>query len=733
MSAAPNPFPAYPVATLSPHGEEPSELTVTTPGIAKAERLIDAYVEQFADEGSAAGVNVAIRGEFGTGKTHLLAHVERHGRLRSGEIGRDIGAVILGAMESDPVAWYRAMVGPRVGRLNLEGLATALYARVATIVAGRAPLTAAAARPLEEDPASVHALLEDQLLSSSSVDRELISTLERIAPDARRSVLAAIEGLISKPGSSLRWLEGERLSEREAVASGLSESLESDQEAADVLVVLAAIHRELGRPFMLVVDELEHLVHFDQGQESKTNVTWLKRLLERLEREGAAVFVAGHTSAWVGHPDFLERFSPNGAIELEPLSIEDVVRVVARFARGATSFTEADAALVDRSCEGNIRRTLGMLHLLYERSDGFNAPIPEQAVAEVAAAATHQVDPEQAIDDLGHVLRGLGLRVSRRAAISDLTFDLVAYRDDLPVLIVESKHALFGRKQQEQAQRFVDKLRVVNRRSPSCVGIFASSGVVDPGLLEIDLSAAQVHWFDLTRPDFVASVQRTVEPVLRTAPSPEAGSDRDAALSTVVEEIQAVKDAQAADYARLEDRLTKPAGAPSNLEFRAPARSDTQDERRAIFEELSRRPSALRQFGLIRGSRLLMAVVFFVIGISLITQASPLAESFVGYGSFTGVRVLLFVCGAVTLVVSVAFLAREFMLIDRFFAFKRERLRDLYVLEAPIETLIETSRIADYALNGFGPYGAIEQTALRLERAGLVPEHALGEIDVDSG
>jgi len=725
MSRA-NPFPAYPVATLLPANDDQDRMTVNTAGIEKSERLLRSFLSGPESPGS-QGLLVAVKGDFGTGKTHLLTHAENQLKARADERGSAAGVVVAGAMESRPVAWYRAMLGPRIGRLELEELSTDLYAQAAVTVARRAPLSAGLATRLELDPAAVHPLVSDELLSSSSVDRELIAILERIVPDAPQVRRAAL-GLIEAPASGRRWFEGERLSQREAVACGLTQAIATDEEAADVVIALAAIHRQLGRPFMLVIDELEHFARLDEARSGKSNLTWLKRLLERLEKEGACVFVAGHTSAWNGHPDFLERFSLGSAIELEPLTAEDVIHVVERFAPGRRRFAETDARLVNTFCGGNIRRTLGLLHALYDRSEGFEVPITEGMLAEVAATSTRVVDPEQALDDLGRALEQDGMRISRRAALHDLTFDLVAYQSDCPVLVIEAKHALFGRKQQDQAQRFVDKLRIVNQDSPTCIGVFASSGAFDPELLKVGSQAARVFWFDLNRPDFVANVMTTIGPALHEPMPPDAataGSDRDDALTALADEIQMIKESQASDYARLEDQLAAPGGSDSELQFRSPAMTDTHDERRAIFEDLSAYPPLRRQLALISGPALMLMTLGLGLGLALLltsifgdslfreTEEGESAQAFIAIG------------GVILLLATVLLAARQLLLLDRYFAFKRERLRDIYVLERPIQLLIETSRAIDEALYARGPRLAIGSAVELLEERELVADHRL--------
>jgi hypothetical protein len=726
MIDEPNPFPDYPVASLESAAAEDPGPTVETPAIAQAKALVDRYIERFDSDGDRRGLNASVRGEFGAGKTHLLGYAERC--LRDASRERDVvpGIIAVSAMETTPGEWYRAAIGPQIGALHLERVVLELYAEAATVVARSAPLTAAAASYLEEDPASAQALVEQDLLNSTSIELELSAILERIAPGVGREVRGGIEGLLSEPRPSLRWLEGEDLSDREAIATGLREALASDRLAADAIVAIAAIHSSLGRPFLLLVDEFEHLVRFDERAGGKPNMTWFKRLLERLERAGAMVFVAGHLSTWEGHPDYLDRFSPDAAIEMAPLDGADVMRIVDHFEKnGRGAFTLENAELVSQCARGNIRHVLGILKQLHDRSEGFASDLSGEAISAVSVESANRLDPEKAVDELARSLSQIGLRVSHNAAVSAVSFDLVAHGKQGPAVVVEVKHALYGKKQQEQAQRFIDKLRVVNREAPGCLGVFVSEGGLDASLLAIDPSEARIFWFDLTQTDFAEEARRVLEPALAAEPNAPAdqpaATERDAALSALADEIQAVKDAQAAAYEELADRLSTAAPEGSELTFNPPSQEETHDERRRFFEELSQRPPLIGQLALIPGLTWLLVSLLVALGIGSIALASPIASaSATSSSSYALTRVLMYLGGAVAVIASIFVVVRQLLLLNRFYVAKEGRLRDIYVLEFPIEELIETNQIIDNCLDRYGPrYGLLEVTKALDNRAAV--------------
>lgn len=712
-----NPFPNYPVAGLDAGEDDELRLTVRTPGILRAEELVTEYVRGFGEDMLPRGLNASVRGEFGSGKTHLLSYVAGYAR---GECrGRDLEPAVLSAsaMEASPVDWYRAAVGPQLAALDLERLVFDLYVEAAKVVAGGAPLTAGAVAHIEEDPLEVRTLIRRDLLNATSVEREMLSMLDRALPEVAPEIRTALEGLLSESKPCIRWLEGRDLSERESSVTGLPRALDSDRLAADAIVAIAAVHSHLGRPFLLLVDELEHFVRFDEGSGRKADVTWLKRLLERLEGCAAATFVAGHSTAWEGHPDYLDRFTPEATVLLEPLSAEQVMEMVDRLSGDRGSFGPETGQAVADAAAGSIRGAISILYRLYEESEGFAGPLDAGAVAAAADAATdRRRDPEQALWRLSSMLASLGLLTAHDTEAAGAPFDLVAYADGNPAVVVEVRHALFGKQQQEQAQRFVDKLRLVNREAPSCLGVFVAEGSLDSGLSAIDASAARVFWFDLTSDRFVEEAREALAPVLEEegeAPlAPQSAAGREDALTGVVDEIQAVKQTQAPAYEELEERLSQAAPQASELSFRPPAKDETHDLRRAIFEDLSKRPTAIQRLSLIPGSILLSALLLLVLGIGAIVQATTLAEAIAtSPQDYNTLQVVFFLGGAVAIVVALYGLIRQFLLQDRFYAFKEERLRDIYVLERPLESLIDLNREFDQALDRRGPRYAMLEAA----------------------
>lgn len=704
MTAPANVFPDYPVAAFE--GREPDyELaTIETQPIIKATTIAEAYLAALRGGGETASNVVPVKGEFGSGKTHLLGHVATRVRLAPRS-----SVVTVATMETDPVDWYRSAVGPALERLPLAELVSGAYAEAAKTVAGRAPLTAAAVDQIAADPEIAKALVQRQLLNPTAVDGAFQELLERTCSGMSSDVVKALSQLVWEPRAPLRWLGGDELSEREQASAGLTRAIASDHAAADAIAAVAALHSRLGRPFALLIDELEHLARFDESTGTKRNITWMKRLLERLARTHVLVFVAGHTSVWTGQRDYLDRFSPTTAIELHPLKAQDVHTVALWFTGNVGTFGEEHAARVAEISEGNMRRVLTILKGLFTVSDGFRLPITDAAIVDVAQAVSRKIDPETALERLETMLTSaFGLRVRRETAVvPGIVFDLVAYDGGDPVVVVELKHATFAQRQHEQAQRFIDRIRVIAERAPRCIGCFIAEGSLDDALLSVvQPDAGHVFWFDLTRDDVVSQVRSMLEVELPrragAAGNGDEAAERDAALRGVLEEIQTIKHEQASAYEDLRVRLAEQRSVDDGrLSVRVPEEDEFRERRRKLYEELSAPPTIWRRLALLFDIRSIGFVSILAIGIFLLAAAGTLLDALdlrksAWNAFFNGF-------GALFVSLAVLQIGRVLLAIERFYTFKRETLRDVYVRDLPLDALIDVNRTLERCLDRYGP------------------------------
>jgi hypothetical protein len=524
-----NPFPDYPVVRLQDDAGEVARRTVLTPPIAEARQRVDEYAAGWAAAGTATPprrqpVVVGVRGDYGSGKTHLLLDAAARAEERLRPAYPAVRVLRVAAAEADPVAWFRAAVGPglkalapwpRAGASDptppegsyLQDLLVALYARAGEQVARQAKLTEAVDEKLKAEPRAIFKLVRDDLLNATAVEEALQKRLREVCRQAGEDVRRALAGLLWQPTAdlALRWLAGEALPAADLAVLHLGAPLAAEADAAGVLVAVAALHAELGLPFGLMIDEIEQLTRYDDARGGKRNATWLKRLLEALAGYPVMVFLAGHTSAWEGHEDFIQRLSPGALIDMRALSGEDVLTLLLRPRVPRGVFHEAEAAALAEAGRGNIRVILSLCRLLFEDSNGFDHLLTAEQVRAAAERLQRRLTLDEAARRFAGLLGDLGLAVRERATLGRLPFDLAGYRDGRPALVADFRHALTQSHFADAARQFAAKLAEVRGAEPQLLGCLVADGNVDADVAEVrsalrDEAGRRILIVDLNRP-----------------------------------------------------------------------------------------------------------------------------------------------------------------------------------------------------------------------------------------
>ncbi len=205
-----NPFPVYPVSSLADIAATIEQSTVETGAIRVVKSAVDRHVAGFTASRNSSGPDnqpptiITVRGDYGTGKTHLLLYARS--RFEQMSQGRSV-VVAAAATESDYVQWFSNALGPALRRLRLGALVTELLAAAAKEVALRTRLTAHHAATIAEDPAAVFPLLRHGTLAQTEVERAFLRRIEQTCPSGSahlRKVLLALPW--AELGSSCRAL-----------------------------------------------------------------------------------------------------------------------------------------------------------------------------------------------------------------------------------------------------------------------------------------------------------------------------------------------------------------------------------------------------------------------------------------------------------------------------------------------------------------------------------------------
>ncbi|HLF12563.1 MAG TPA: hypothetical protein VJA26_15280, partial [Gammaproteobacteria bacterium] len=139
-----NPFPDYAVTRLAA-GQDADAVTIITPPIAMGRELVKKYVAGVGVPiivGQTNAALCAVRGDYGTGKTHLLNDVASQ---LEAAFNSSASPSILRAtcIETDPLSWFRIKVGQQLDRLPLYETVLRLYGYAGKTVAGNTGMTRA--------------------------------------------------------------------------------------------------------------------------------------------------------------------------------------------------------------------------------------------------------------------------------------------------------------------------------------------------------------------------------------------------------------------------------------------------------------------------------------------------------------------------------------------------------------------------------------------------------------
>lgn len=763
-----NPFPVYPVVRLEDEPKTLRERTIPTSSIRDARGLIGRYAQQWASDRMDSvrePLIVGVRGDYGSGKTHLL--VDSISELQQGLLGIRQKATVLTVsfVETDPLTWYKSLVGSKVIDLGIQDTVVQLFSLAGKEVAAQSNLTKPAGKRLDRESTYVHELIRSDLLNASAVEARFLALLQETCSGTSQNVRNAIAGLVWAETANLseEWLRGNQLPANQLQALRVLGPLASEGEAADILVAWAAIHNRLGLPLAFMFDELEHFARHDRVRSSKQNLTWLKRVLESIGALSPAVFVAGHFSAWEAESDVLDRLSQRKILDLLRMTGRDVELILrAGGAKSAGESNPRNSAVIAEAGSGNIRRILTICHFLHKESDGFNRAIDEAMIKKVAESSGQRATIEEAALMVHEMLEGLGCSVRKDEPLNGKgRFDLVAYRSGRPWVIAELKHAVTQSEQRRAAKQFLARLSAIQGSFSELIGLFVVDGSVDQEALNILRShqKSPVLWLDLTQ----RSALSTIASDLKTRLGPGTGKQEDSSLlsellaenkrllgeienargiqdrelstrlqserETLIGQVEKLQERIQVREAQLEQRLIQ-LEEKRSLEMRefqsrirelsqnlestrdksvlAPLDKNPGLDLPSMYEELKKGPSL---FDIVRRSR----VIRIMLPLNFLTVSALLVVS-LSSSMFSPFQLLTYVISLVSILVFGMFMVwRSIMEFHAFFDVRGEVLRNLFLQRVSPGKFLSVAQELDRILRYDGPVAAKKRALDELE------------------
>jgi hypothetical protein len=739
--AALNPFPNYPVSTLGQASGDAAWQTVPTRPIQVERELVNQWIlgwQAWVRAGPHASDStpeptasvVGVKGDYGSGKTHLLRDALAQLKAEPGEPAFD-ATLVAACREVDIATWYQQVIGPALGIDRVTELIVRLLALAGGEVAGGAALTNSAVAKLQEDPTSIRRLVRDDLLNTTAVR---VKFNEMMVPIAGANVRSALGGLVWGETAQIagRWLIGQALSPAEAKQLGLTKNQADEDDAAAIISAVAALNRSLRQPFALFFDELEHLVRHDKFQNTTRNVTWLKRLLEGLADYKVLVFLAGHWTAWEGRTDFLDRlsfFRPIQVVRLEAKDISSLVLEVAQVQPAV--FDRAAATQVAEITQGNIRRILSLCYVLFRESDGFARPVTAAQIVDWAALAGQRIPVDEALVGIEDGLERLGLRTRQAGRLGNNEFDLLAFREERPVLALAFSRRFTDLDQVRALVRFWEALKGSRDANPDLLGCFVVDGQLEPNLIRLAGLAGEagLFCFDLTQPDVVRAITNTAVPTLiinpgavapsapvaPAPPSPVAAREFDQQV-TELERVGVL--GQRAQQARVESTFSGETSSPRESAIGQEVAAALPTPAHS-YSDLGFQPllsDSLRL--LIAGPDARVGQKAFVLLVCAVLVLI-ITPTFAGYSTI--IIPLGYFGSGVLVLLAVLYIAGGVNSIQAFYNFRSRVLREIYVVREDEYTLTVAINILDSSFEQFGSKRGRDRAAQLLNDSLEVP------------
>jgi Cdc6-like AAA superfamily ATPase len=520
---AANVFPNYGVVRLGDVPQTIKKRSILTQEIEDVQALVESFAAAFVDAAKQSyPLLISVKGDYGTGKTHLMLHAiaTLQERTRQATVAR------LVAPEAGPSGWLGIEPGPTTA-IPFKELVLAVFQEAALSVARDSRLTQKEAQQVAADPWSVRQLIEDGELNASVVDHDFRERMKRICePEMSSDVQHALAALTDQTLAehAQAWLSGKELGEAERDALQIAKAKAEAQEVLAIFVAAAALHNWARRPFALIVDEWEHAFDWDRKHSNSEVQEWLKRLLEALSRFSPLVIVAGHSRAWEGQANLLERFTQH--ISMAIWSPEWIEHWIAAISGHSLTNFGPQARAIQEATGGRIRDVLTLCSMLWDESDGFTRPLDPERIRSRTSLVS-----ERAIDEIQGLLQELSYTVQRPGAIGNgVPFELVGFKAGAPGVVFDFRHSRTQQHPRDKFVKFLEKVRDTATIYPNLLPCFVAEGNTDPDLRAIAEAsrpeaptssvARRVRYFDTKTPNVLTQIRQA----LLALATPEAGA-----------------------------------------------------------------------------------------------------------------------------------------------------------------------------------------------------------------
>lgn len=411
-----NPF--LVAAVAKPREFTDGTVSIPTPSITEAISIVDSFLRSST---VASGTVVAVVGEYGTGKSHLVGAV-RHHALSVVPEGLRARVAFIEAGQSTFVDLYKQLIGTELRKDDVCARVRELYADVLADALEESELTAELAvllRRGEVDPVDLSDRLS--LMESRYLDR-LRQRLESVTRNRAFGIALPLLLRHDFTDAAWEWLSGHR-PDQVLVDRGIDTAVATEELALEAMGVIALLYSTRGQKFLLVIDEMNKVVSATR-KPTESAVDAFQKLLTVFSGAQALLVLAGL-------PDYLEELG--GAvgqrigriITVSPLTAANTVEYIRQsqeaVGRGRVlhPFTEDTVRYLVKLTDGNARRIIRLCGHLYRHAmdgsprDPAKARVTEAMVRRVAREQAGARTTDHVRNEIRQVLAALGLEYER--------------------------------------------------------------------------------------------------------------------------------------------------------------------------------------------------------------------------------------------------------------------------------------------------------------------------------
>lgn len=412
-----NPFSPTAIARVAaPDGDM---VSIPTPAILEATNILEHYLAAQNDNQATAtdsGNVIAIVGEHGTGKTHLVDQLLRHANeAAQGPAGAPTRTLYLDAPAATFVTLYRQFV-QELDLADIRDRVREYCTDILIDALSTSKLTADVVKGLRDGELDPMETIERLSLMESSFLQQVQGKLGNITKNQEFGTALTLLLRRGFDDAVWEWLSGHK-PDQILVDRGITAAIDTETAALEATGVFALLYGHRNHRFIVAIDELDRIL-LASSRSDNTAITAFKKLLEVFASARALLILAGL-------PDYRDLLDKNTLerigriIELSGLTPENTIDFIVKTQQRAfgtprlAPFTTDTVRHLVRLTDGTARKIVRLCHQLYRKAIDEETEVTHAMVRQAVRTQSNLPSIETVTSEVRQVLEGQGLRYFR--------------------------------------------------------------------------------------------------------------------------------------------------------------------------------------------------------------------------------------------------------------------------------------------------------------------------------